>query len=61
MEQVRSHYFQPILCGYYEDPRQALDEANKALYQAGFDAYFKSMQRQITEYFAEAHLSDKEA
>lgn len=61
MEQVRSHYFQPILCGYYEDPRQALDEANKALYQAGFDAYFESMQRQITEYFAEAHLSDKEA
>lgn len=51
MEQVRMYYFQPILCGYYEDPQQALQEANEALYQAGFDTYFDSMQRQITDYF----------
>lgn len=51
MEEVRRHYFLPILCGYYEDVEQALDEANEMLRQAGFDEYFDSMQRQITEYF----------
>lgn len=53
MDQVGQHYFQPILCGYYEDPQQALREANEALNQAGFDTYFESLQRQIKDYFAE--------
>ncbi len=53
MEQVRLHYFQPILCGYYDDPQQALQEANEMLYQAGFSEYFESIQQQVTDYFTE--------
>lgn len=52
IEEVRLHYFQPILCGYYKDVGQALHEANEALTQAGFDAYVDSVQKQITAYFA---------
>ncbi len=51
MEQVRLYYFQPILCGYYSDPQQALREADEMLYQAGFSEYFESIQQQVTDYF----------
>ena len=51
IERVREQYFQPILCGYYADTGQALQEANEALEQAGFNKYFDSLQQQIKEYF----------
>jgi len=51
IEQIRVRYFQPILCGYIENPIQALQEANDALSQAGFDVYFDNMQQQVLSYF----------
>ncbi|MCR5753306.1 MAG: ABC transporter substrate-binding protein [Acetatifactor sp.] len=49
MEQVRITSFQPILCGYQEDYEQALEEANEALYEAGFQEYLDEIQRQISK------------
>ena len=53
MEQVRTRYFQPILCGYQEDYERALAEANEALYEAGFEKYLQNMQEQVAEYIGE--------
>ena len=53
MEQVRTQYFQPILCGYHADAEQALQEANEALDEAGFETYFNSVQGQVSAYFAD--------
>lgn len=50
MERVRAQHFQPILCGYQEDYEKALEEANAALYEAGFENYLQDMQEQIAEY-----------
>lgn len=49
MEEVKLKYFDPILCGYQEDYEQALDEANEALYNAGFQEYLDGMQGQLEE------------
>lgn len=53
MERVRTRYFQPILCGYQDDYKRALAEANAALYEAGFEKYLQKMQEQVTAYIAE--------
>lgn len=53
MEQVRTRYFQPILCGYHANAEQALREANDALNESGFEAYFDSVQRQVSAYLAQ--------
>lgn len=53
IERVRLHYFQPILCGYHDDPVQALGEANDVLNRAEFNKYFEIIQRQVTDYFTD--------
>lgn len=50
MEKVRLQYFQPILCGYQNDPEEALGEAMDMLYRAGYGKYFDQIQNQLTEY-----------
>lgn len=52
MEDVWTQYFLPILCGYHVDIDQALQEANEALEQAGFDTYYDNMQRQVAGYLS---------
>lgn len=55
MSQVWIQYFQPLVCGYGEDYPEELDEANKRLYEAGFDRYLATMQEQLAE-FGEAYV-----
>lgn len=52
MEEVKLKYFQPVLCGYQEDYEKALEEANEALYQAGFREYLDILQEQLDDYMA---------
>ena len=52
IEQIRLQYFQPILCGYQDDPEEALEEAVEMLRRAGFETYFDQIQKQLTEYWA---------
>lgn len=47
-------YFQPLVCGYYEDIREGLAETLDALEQAGFAEYMDDMQRQLRAWRAEA-------
>lgn len=58
IEDVKLKYFDPILCGYQEDYEQALDEANEALYRAGFREYLDRLQSQLEDYIAKAVSSD---
>lgn len=47
LDSIRLQYFQPLVCGYYDDIDQKLDELNKMLYENGFDTYVDSIQSQI--------------
>lgn len=51
IDQIRLHYFLPILCGYYDDPVQALGKANEALRQSESSEYFENIQRQVSTYY----------
>ncbi len=52
VERVWLQYFQPLVCGYGENYPEALEEANRRLYEAGFDQYLEAIQEQLTNYTA---------
>ena len=52
VNRVWLQYFQPLVCGYGENYTEALEEANRRLYEAGFDQYLEAIQEQLTNYTA---------
>lgn len=48
METAKLKYFQPLICGYYEDVQKGIEETNTALKEAGLTAYMENMQGQLT-------------
>lgn len=47
MGEARLKYFQPLVCGYTENPEEDLERTRKALAEAGLDTYISNMQEQI--------------
>ena len=49
-------YFQPLVCGYYEDVQKGLEETLQALTQAGLNDYMADMQNQLDRWRAENRM-----
>lgn len=49
LEQVRLQYFQPLVCGYYDDPED-LERAVRELDKAGLAEYMEEIERQLKVY-----------
>lgn len=47
--EARLKYFQPLICGYTEDPERDLERTKKTLTEAGLDTYIADMQEQISK------------
>ncbi|MCR4618689.1 MAG: extracellular solute-binding protein [Lachnospiraceae bacterium] len=47
LESIRLKYFQPIVCGYYDDVEEKIEELNELLYENGFGSYLEKLQNQI--------------